>query len=77
MGSIGPFLSLDDIPFIVSANNLGLIRCRVFLDISVIETGKVNGILDLCRPNGLSVGLRRTGQINNQIFHLKPRLISF
>jgi hypothetical protein len=32
IGSIGPFLSLslDDIPFIVYANNLGLIRYRVF-----------------------------------------------
>jgi hypothetical protein len=73
IGSIGPFLSPDDIPFIVYANNLGLIRYRVFWEISVIETRKVNGILDPCRPNRLSVGLRRTG-INNQIFHLNPRL---
>jgi hypothetical protein len=73
--SIGPFLPLDDIPFIVYANNLGLIRYHIFLDISVIETGKLNGILDPCRPNRLSVGLRRTG-INNQVFHLNPRFIS-
>jgi hypothetical protein len=46
------------------------------LEISIIETGKVNRILDLCRPNRLSFGLRRTG-INDQIFHLEPRSISF
>jgi hypothetical protein len=73
MGSIGPFLSLDDIPFIVYADNLGLIRYGIFFGVSIIETGKWSGILDPRRPNRLSVGLRHIG-INNQVFHLNPPL---
>jgi hypothetical protein len=73
IGSIGPFLSPDDIPFIVYADNLGLIRYGVFFGISIVETGKWNGILDPRRPNRLSMRFRHTG-INNQIFHLNPRL---
>jgi hypothetical protein len=73
MGSIGPFLSLDDIPFIVYAYNVGSICYGIFFDISIIQTGKWSGILDPRRPNRLSVGFRHNG-INNQVFHLNSPL---